>query len=373
MNVEAGRITAPLELFRSDDLLVRRCGGFGGLVCYVTFESYTDHRTLDRMAFGEAYFSTRGIDAIHVLSRDNQWYQYEELPRALSAIAAVTRGYQRVIAYGSSMGGFAALRYGSACGANVGIALSPQYTVDPDIVPFDRRWTDDVARISFRRHEVPPLSTQYIVYDPRDAHDRRHFRLFAENGPVAGIAIPHAGHPVGGYLSETGLLGPLLEAVEAGPVDATAFAAELRRRRRQSAHYFFILAQRTPPHRPLQRVALAELAVRTQADNAVYHSQLGAALDAAGEHERALGVHEHAIALSGGGLHPRHHLLLHYESCGDLDRALPLAAELCREYPEVPWLDRLRHRLRRKKRHSYRLGRVARALGLDVALDRLLP
>ncbi len=40
----------------------------------------------------------REIDAIHVVSCDNQWYQYPELPEMLAAIAAATAGYERVIA-----------------------------------------------------------------------------------------------------------------------------------------------------------------------------------------------------------------------------------------------------------------------------------
>jgi len=371
VNVQPGRIAAPRELFRSDDLLVRRRGGFGGNVCYVTFDSYTDNRTLDRQGFGELYFDGRGIDAIHVLSCDNRWYQYDELPRALAAIASATRNYERVIAYGSSMGGFAALHYGSACGATIGIALSPQYSVDPAVVPFERRWADDAARIAFRDHDIPALETEYIVYDPRDAHDRRHFALFAARAPVEGIEVPHGGHPVAAYLSETGLLGPLLEATEAGALDAAAFTAELRRRRRRSGHYFSILAERTPPYRPRQKVALAELAVRTQEDNAVYHSQLAVALDAAGEHERAYPVHRRAIEMTGGGVHQHHKLVLHLEQRGELGRAIELAEQLVADHPDVLWLPRLCQRLRRKRRHSHWAGRVARMLGLDPLLDQL--
>ena len=68
MNAEQGRIVAATELFRSDDLLVRRVGGFGGPICYVTFDSYTDHRTLDRPGFGEHHFRARGIDAREIHS-----------------------------------------------------------------------------------------------------------------------------------------------------------------------------------------------------------------------------------------------------------------------------------------------------------------
>ena len=371
MNIQPGTMVCADELFRSNDLIVRRIGGFGGALCYVTFDSYTDNRTLDRPGFGEAYFRARGVDAIHVLSRDNHWYQYPELPEAIAAIRAATAGYDRVIAYGSSMGGFAALRYGSACGATTGLALSPQYSVDPAIVPFERRWADDVARIAFRDDAGRPLPTQYIVYDPRDPHDRRHFELFAARSPTRGIPIPHGGHPVGGYLSETDMLRRLLGHIEAGGFDHRAFARELRRRRRQSGHYFFILAQRVLPHRPRQKVALAAMAVETQADNPTYHSQLAAALDAAGDYPAAYEVHQRAVAMTDEGLYALNNLLLHHEACGEFDQALRIAERLLADHSEVLWLPKTRERLRRKRRQMTLLGRLASALCLDPLLDRL--
>jgi tetratricopeptide (TPR) repeat protein len=373
VNVQPGLMVAAEELFRSDDLLVRRVGGYGGPICYVTFDSYTDNRTLDRPGFGEEYFRGRGIDAIHVLSRENRWYQHQELADALAAVAAATAGYDRVIAYGSSMGGYAALHYGASCGATVGLALSPQFSVDPAIVPFDRRWADDVARINFRDDDrLPTLAEQYIAFDPADAHDRQHFELFAARSSSKGVAVPHGGHPVGSYLVETGMLQPLLEEIESGAFDHLAYARELRRRRRRSGHYFYILAQRVPPHRPQQKVALARLAVETHGDNPLYRSQLGAALDAAGDFDAAYAVHRQAIAMSNANMFQVHYLMLHHEARGEYDRALAIVGRLISENPDVLWLPLERKRVRRKRRHTTWLGRLGGKLGLDGVLERLL-
>jgi hypothetical protein len=373
VNAEAGGIVAARELFRSDDLLVRQIAGFGRRLCYVTFDSYTDNRTLERAGFGQDYLRGRGIDAIHVLSRENRWYQHPELDEAIAAVAAATRGYDRVIAYGSSMGGFAALRYGAACGATTGLALSPQYTVDPAIVPFDRRWAEDVARIAFRNDDsLPPLGEQYVVYDPCDPHDRRHFQLLAERSVTRGLPARHGGHPVGSYLVETDMLRPLVAGVETGTLDSAAFARELRERRRRSGHYFYILAHRTPPHRPRQKVALARLAVETQGDNALYQSELGAALDAGGAFDEAYAVHQRAIAMPHANMFQTHYLMLHHEARGELDQALAIAERLIVENPDVLWLPLERKRLRRKRRHRTWPGRLAGRLGLDGLLERLL-
>lgn len=371
MNAAPGQ-TAPLELFRSDELLVRAATGFGGPLCYITFDSYTDNRTLARPGFGEPYFQARGMDAIHVLSRDNRWYQHPELDDALRSAAAAVDGYERVIAYGSSMGGFAALRYGRASGATVGLALSPQYHVDPAVVPFDRRWAEDVARIAFRDDDFPALPLQYVAYDPLDPNDRRHFELFAARSATHGLPVPHGGHPVGSYLAETDMLRALLEGVEAGDLDPQDYARELRRRRRRSGQYFFVLARSTPPHRPRQKIALARLAAETQADNPHYRNQLGAALDEVGEYDAALVEHERAAAMPSASMFQKHHLMQHYEARGDHDRALAIVDRLIDEHPEVLWLPSERRRIRRKKRHRTLLGRLASKLGLDRLIERLL-
>jgi len=373
VNAAPGRIAAAQELFRSDELLVRRIGGLGSAICYVTFASYTDDRTLDRPGFGEDHFRARGIDAVHVLSRENRWYQHPELDEALAAVAAATKGYEQVIAYGSSMGGFAALRYGATCGATVGLALSPQYTVDPAAVPFDRRWAEDVARIAFRDDDrLPALPRQYIAFDPCDPHDRQHFELFAARSPTQGVPVPHGGHPVGSYLVETDMLRALLQGIEAGSFDAHAYARELRRHRRRSGHYFYILARRTPAYRPRQKLALARLAVETQGDNALYQSQFGAALDAAGQFEAAFAAHQRAIAMPHAGMFQTHYLMLHHEARGDYDRALAIVDELIEAHPDVLWLPFERKRVRRKRRHLTWFGRLGGLLGMDGLLERWL-
>jgi pimeloyl-ACP methyl ester carboxylesterase len=373
VNAEPGRIVAAQELFRSEDLLVRRIAGFGGPICYITFASYTDERTLDRPGFGEEHFRGRGIDAIHILSRENRWYQHPELMDALAAVVDATAGYQRVIAYGSSMGGFAALRYGAACGATVGLALSPQYSVDPAVAPFDQRWADDVARVMFLDDtHLPTLPAQYIAYDPRDPYDRRHFDLFAARSLTNGVPVPHGGHPVGSYLVETEMMRRLLEGIESGGFDHKLFARNLRRRRRRSGHYFYILAHRMPPHRPRQKVALARLAVETQDDNPLYRSQFGNALDVAGDFDAGYRVHQEAIAMSHSNMFQIHYLMLHHELRGEYDRAIEIGDRLIAENPEVLWLLLERKRVRRKRRHTTWLGRLGGRLGMDGVLERWL-
>lgn len=358
-------------LFASDDVLVRQVpAGSDGSLCYVTFASYTDDRVLDRPGFGEGHFRDRGIDAVHVISRDNEWYQYPEWDAALAAVAQAVAPYERVIAYGSSMGGFAALHYGAACGAHLAIAISPQYSVDPAVAPFEDRWPDDVARIRFRREETRALPRQYVVYDPRDASDRRHYELFAARSPTVGLPAVHGGHPAGSFVLESGMFVPLFEGAMAGTLDPVAFAAGLRAGRRRSGQYLFTLSRRVPDHRPRQKLALARMAAEVSGEP-LYVSYLGGLLDQAGDFAEAARQHRIALHLAPDMLHPRHAWAVHHELSGQLNRARALIEALARAHPGVKMVQDSKRRIRRRRRHLRTGGRLLTWLKLDPAIDWL--
>src|SRR5579864_1516183 len=85
------------ELFRSDNLIVRSVEGFSKEVLVVTFDSYSDQGLLDRPAFGESFLCARRIDAVHVIPRDNRWYQYPEIPEVASLLRGIAGDYARTI------------------------------------------------------------------------------------------------------------------------------------------------------------------------------------------------------------------------------------------------------------------------------------
>ncbi len=284
------------DLFRSGELRVSRVGGFSERCCIVTFDSYTDRRTLERPGFGQHFFQTRGIDAIHVISRDNDWYQHPELREALDAVRAVARGYRRVVAYGSSMGAYAALRFGAWAGADCAVALSPQYSIDPKVVRFERRWAADSVRFRAVWEGMAGFATPgeaYVLYDPTD-HDRKHIALLERESRFIKVRLPGAGHPVTGFLMELGLLPRLVMAACDGTVDTAALVAEARDRRAESPQYLMVQASRT--WLVSRRVGLLEAAVRVAPHHAVLLSHLGLALGRAGRHDDAVGRHVEALA-----------------------------------------------------------------------------
>ena len=107
-------------------------------ICQIGYSAVV--RTLERTGFEERFFEQSRIDAIHVIARSNEWYQNDEILEICKAVAAITQNYERVYTYGSSMGGYAAIRFGKHVGARAAIALSPKFSVDKAVVPVEHRW-----------------------------------------------------------------------------------------------------------------------------------------------------------------------------------------------------------------------------------------
>ena len=114
------------EIYRSNNILVRSAVINDRDPVVVTFEHYDIGKGFDRFGFGEQFLLSQGISAVHVLGSGNDWYQYDDIFDALGAVRAVTADARRTITYGSSMGGYAAVRLADASGADAVLALSPQ-------------------------------------------------------------------------------------------------------------------------------------------------------------------------------------------------------------------------------------------------------
>ena len=284
-------------LFRSQDLAVRRVAGGASPCCVVTFASFTDQRTLDRPGFGEDFFRSRGIDAVHVISRENDWYQYEEMEAAMATVRAATAPYDRVVTYGSSMGGYAAIRLAGLAGAHCALAMSPQFSIDPSIAQFEGRWHERSERfrpVWERRLPFPVLDQAFVVYDPDDL-DAWHVALLQAAFAFTPVPLKQAGHTVSGFLNEAGLLQGVVLAVCDGTFDAAATIDEAWRRREQSPQHFHARAEHA--HGPGERLALFSEAVRRAPGHAASLSSLAFELSRAGRFAEALVWHEKALAL----------------------------------------------------------------------------
>jgi tetratricopeptide (TPR) repeat protein len=326
------------ELYRSESLLVKRVGGYRSKSCVVTFDSFTDYFTLDRPGYAETFLMHRSLDAVHVISRYNQWYQYPEIEQAMAAVHEATRAYQRVVTYGSSMGAYAAIRLAGLAGADCALAMSPQYSIDPRVAPFENRWKE--ASLNFRpvwegKLPLPALREAYIVFDPANL-DAKHVNMFRRTFQFTPVKLRGAGHPVVGFLHEVHLLERFIMRVflqkDGAPVDE--IVRDARSRRRQSAQFMLHHAERA--WRRSLKIARLEEAVRLAPANAGVRWQLAKGLASAGRFKDAVATFEAALQIAPE--HPA--ILLNFsrtlERQGDIAGAITLAGRALAQSGNAP-------------------------------------
>lgn len=205
------------------------------------------HRELGGFGFGSQFALKNGFNVVAIKIKADDWYQ--NLPAELFNIielflSGLTERHQWRAAYGSSMGGYAAIRFSKCIAANAVLALSPQFDIMQN---WDRRWVAQAESIGamtlFEPNMVQPDCNYTIVYDSADA-DRLHFQKYAEIIPserLAGLAMPHGGHPVGPFLANSGSLKDVVINGLLGKKPPTILQ-NLRRARRSYPDYFWYLA-----------------------------------------------------------------------------------------------------------------------------------
>ncbi len=281
-------------LYSSPTLQVTRRADHGSPVMVITFQSFIDAHEPRSRGFGEDFLATAGFDAIHVSSRSNAWYQYADMPAALAAIDAAAGGAMRVT-YGLSMGAYAAIRFAQALRAERVVAISPQFSIDRRLAPFETRWAEFSDSIAFVCDWPAPnaADTQATgievaaIYDPHNL-DRRHVALIERRLPVRHVLVPYGGHPVTALLQEAGMLSGLVLDLLHNRFDSAAFAAALAGHAPRSAVYHVNLANSLPRYKQARRIALHQRAAELAPEDHYIQRDLGFALIAARRYDEAV-------------------------------------------------------------------------------------
>ncbi len=198
----------------------------------------------------------------------NDWYRQRAVLDFFDGLrdSGFFKGFDDVVFYGSSMGGFAACTFVAAApGARV-MAFSPQSTLVPARVPFEQRyhlglrrgdWTD--PRYLDAADCLKLAGSAVVLVDPRHAADAAHVARL----PTARLTVlhcPYMGHRIPHHLAEMGGLGDLMRAMIEGAEDAQGFALHLQGRKASvSYHKALIKAALARGHPSLARQVLERL------------------------------------------------------------------------------------------------------------------
>ena len=146
------------------------------------------------------------------------WLNADGLVEAICArimAKAEEVGATQIVTMGHSMGGFSALVIAGMVGADVAVAFSPQLSIDPAVVPDEKRWMkfrsqiSDI-KISTAADYLNEDCAYYVFFGghPRERPQRDRFPL-AEN--IALFRIPSVVHNSPQRMKQAGILHSVLQ------------------------------------------------------------------------------------------------------------------------------------------------------------------
>ncbi len=184
----------------------------------VTFDNLSNVNDADPLREPWAYKFAResGLSHLGVMAHVSDWYRDAGLIERFERLVrdGFFDGYDRVVFAGVSMGGYAAIAFGSLVKDAHVIAINPQTTLDEALVPWETRyengrrqdWTlplGDAAALT------GGLGRLNVFYDPYHALDQKHIdRLQGENIQV--FKCWHSSHKTAVFLRKIEALKPVM-------------------------------------------------------------------------------------------------------------------------------------------------------------------
>lgn len=169
--------------------------------------------------YGEPFFTKRRISAIYVNNMLNNWYQSEEMNTVLPLIEKELANFKRVITYGGSMGGWAALTFAKQLNADTVIVFGPQVILEK--WPYYKTFQDKFnfqTLFPIEAIGLPKKASIFAFYSKFHDHDRtaiegdlRTLQMNAGLKNFYAYPIPIPEHALSKDLQALGLLGEMLQ------------------------------------------------------------------------------------------------------------------------------------------------------------------
>jgi hypothetical protein len=191
----------------------------------------------DSRPWGFSFIEKQGWSMLGVMANGWTWYRDKWVSDQFDDLAAsgFFKGFKRVVFYGASMGGYAACAFVPACpGADV-VAISPQSTLDKQLVPFETRYVnawgrDFTGKYGDAAEASKAAGRVTILFDPYEPLDSGHVARFT-GANVVRLRTPLMGHRLGSSLHQMGILSQITLGALNGTLTEAEFYRTLRARR----------------------------------------------------------------------------------------------------------------------------------------------
>ena len=167
--------------------------------------------------------SGRNFDnIIFVYDQRRSWGNQIDLELMAAEILKIA-GRNALFTIGNSMGGLLAITATKFLPVTRAVSFVPQYSVDPEIAPWDQRWRMYTRRIT--EFPMKPASyyfvpeTEYFIFSNGRGIDGKHAELFPKAPNIHHLIFPTAGHALAAQLKADGDLDRCVQMSFAGDSD----------------------------------------------------------------------------------------------------------------------------------------------------------
>ncbi len=190
----------------------------------------------ERRPWGFSFIESRNWSMLGVMANGWTWFRDQAVTDEFDRLrdTGFFNKFRRVVFYGASMGGYAAAAYSAAAPGSTVFVISPQSTLDKNIVPWEMRYKKAWDRDFSNHYGDASVTSQnaehvHLMYDPYVAPDTAHAARFTGKN-VTHWRCPMLGHRLGSSLSQMGILQEIAGKSISGELDKFTFHRLLRKR-----------------------------------------------------------------------------------------------------------------------------------------------
>lgn len=209
-----------------------------GETLVVTFDNLDIAMTKreERRPWGFGFIESEGWSMLGVMANGWTWFRDGAVTDEFNRLrdSGFFDQFKRVVFYGASMGGYGAAAYSAAAKGSTVFVISPQSTLDKEIVPWEMRYKKVWGRDFSGEYGDASISSQtaadvHLMYDPYVAPDAGHAARFTGKN-VIHWRCPLLGHRLGSSLQQMGILQEIARKSILGELDQLTFYKLLRKR-----------------------------------------------------------------------------------------------------------------------------------------------
>ena len=215
----------------------------------ITFSFREVGRTTFAPVNPSSNMANNGFAQLAITSRLNDWFINPDTRHIEDVLRKLTPHYKAVHLLGFSMGGYGAFRFAAAANATYVTAISPQFSIHPDVVPMDRRYRKEADGFARQLGDLTRVQHHnlegVVMVDPFRPMDLMHANMLTEVFPRVRIArLPFGGHPATALLARAGKSGIVQQMALRSPPAPEPLIAQHRAARHSDADYHAALAEK---------------------------------------------------------------------------------------------------------------------------------